>query len=170
METPVLARNFDLVYQGTVGWMMDLARPNLVQDFRTSSVIGRSGCSIKMDNLRWYVEECVDVPADHIETPEVVCYSAGVGYQWHVDCPWRTHTFLLYLNDDYEGGETEFRDEVIKPRAGWCLSWRNSVDGVQLKENEHRVRPVTRGQKWVAVCWVWDRPVQDILSGSQPHG
>ena len=146
------------------------ATPQLVIDFRTSEIVGRSGCKLELEHFSALAAKLADVPQSYVETPEVVCYSAGVGYRYHTDLPWRTHTFLLYLNDDYEGGETEFRDELIKPRAGWVLHWRNAIDGQIVTENEHQVRPVTRGQKWVAVCWVWDRPVEDVKSGMPPQG
>jgi hypothetical protein len=55
-------------------------------------------------------------------------YSPGEYFKWHKDGTHRPSeteesflTFMIYLNDGYEGGETEFRWEKIKPRAGMAL-------------------------------------------------
>ncbi len=50
-------------------------------------------------------------------------------------------TLLLYLDDDFDGGETEFPDErqTIAPRAGDALWFQHAV--------LHAGRPVTRGTK-----------------------
>jgi predicted 2-oxoglutarate/Fe(II)-dependent dioxygenase YbiX len=52
-------------------------------------------------------------------------------------------TLLLYLDDDFEGGETEFPDEnkTIAPRAGDALWFQHAV--------LHAGKPVTRGTKHV---------------------
>ena len=55
-------------------------------------------------------------------------YSAGEYFKWHKDGFYIRSddemsqlTLLIYLNDDYEGGETEFRWDVIKPKKGMAL-------------------------------------------------
>lgn len=79
-------------------------------------------------------------------------------YGWHSD-DWIHHpkmpewrriiSTITYLNDDYEGGETEFEDTIIKPESGktlifpsnWCFP--------------HRGLPVTKGVKHILVVHFW---------------
>jgi prolyl 4-hydroxylase len=50
-------------------------------------------------------------------------------------------TFLLYLNDDFEGGETEFEDLTVSPRRGAALCFRHEL--------RHKGCPITQGRKYV---------------------
>ncbi|MFD2787523.1 prolyl hydroxylase family protein [Hymenobacter rubripertinctus] len=50
-------------------------------------------------------------------------------------------TLLLYLNDDFEGGATEFEDLTIAPRQGAALAFRHEL--------RHKGCPVTAGRKYV---------------------
>jgi prolyl 4-hydroxylase len=70
-------------------------------------------------------------------------------------------TFLLYLNDDYEGGETEF--PVIglrwKGRKGEGLFfWNVQPGGAPDERTLHAGAPVSRGEKWVLSQWIEGRP------------
>ena len=50
-------------------------------------------------------------------------------------------TFLLYLNDDFEGGATEFEELTVTPRRGAALCFRHEL--------RHKGCPVTAGRKYV---------------------
>jgi prolyl 4-hydroxylase len=76
----------------------------------------------------------------------------------------RVLTFLLALNDDFEGGETAF--PVIglrwKPRRGRALFfWNVEPDGAVDRRALHAGRPVTRGEKWMLSQWIAGRRPQD---------
>jgi hypothetical protein len=64
----------------------------------------------------------------------------------------RIFTFLLYLNDDYEGGETEFPlvSRRFKGRKGDAICFRN-VGGTGTPDFQalHAGLPPTRGEKWL---------------------
>ena len=86
-------------------------------------------------------------------------YNANDSYDWHCDCwikskeniSWsRQISSVTYLNDNYEGGETEFSSGlVIKPKTGktvvfpsnWCFP--------------HKGKPVIRGTKYIYVMHIW---------------
>jgi prolyl 4-hydroxylase len=51
------------------------------------------------------------------------------------------YTFMIYLNDDYEGGETAFSNVVIKGQQGMALIFLHSL--------EHEGSVVKRGIKYV---------------------
>lgn len=50
-------------------------------------------------------------------------------------------TLLLYLNNDFEGGATEFDDQTIVPRQGAALAFRHEL--------RHKGCLVTAGRKYV---------------------
>ncbi|MCP4522496.1 MAG: oxidoreductase, 2OG-Fe(II) oxygenase [Cytophagales bacterium] len=50
-------------------------------------------------------------------------------------------TFLIYLNDDFEGGQTKFDDLVIQPKVGTALCF--------IHELKHEGVSVTDGEKYV---------------------
>jgi len=51
------------------------------------------------------------------------------------------YTFMIYLNENYEGGETNFSNLTIQPKQGLAL--------VFLHNLEHEGRPVKKGIKYV---------------------
>eukprot|EP00850_Spirogloea_muscicola_P018985 SM000180S03510 [mRNA] locus=s180:234945:235990:- [translate_table: standard] len=71
-------------------------------------------------------------------------------------------TVLIYLNDDYCGGQTHFPalDLVVTPVEGNAIVWRTQFDkaGRPNKKAEHAGLPVTCGIKYIATQWV-DLPV-----------
>ena len=69
----------------------------------------------------------------------------------------RVLTALVYLNDDYEGGETLFVKTGlrVKGRPGDTLLFRNiGRDGNFDPLSEHAGLPVTRGTKYLASRWI----------------
>lgn len=85
-------------------------------------------------------------------------YEAGMEYGWHVDSPlmgnmMRTDiaiTIFLSEPDSYEGGELE-----LQSPTGTLLYKLPAGDAVCYPCTQlHRVRPVTRGVRQVAVSWI----------------
>jgi len=75
-------------------------------------------------------------------------YRPGQRFDWHADAPFcRSNgevsqlSFIMYLNDDFTGGETAVMDHVIAPRRGMALFF--------LHELRHEGRPVKSGTKYV---------------------
>jgi hypothetical protein len=79
-------------------------------------------------------------------------YGNNDKFDWHVDdgkrYP-RTFSVSAYLNDDYEGGEIEFKNFGIsyKPMAGDIIFFSASFP------YKHRVKPVTSGTRYAIVNW-----------------
>jgi prolyl 4-hydroxylase len=68
----------------------------------------------------------------------------------------RTWTFMVYLNDDLEGGATRFTDidRMIRPTTGMAVLWNNlHVDGTPNLAAKHCGEPVTRGHKIIITKW-----------------
>ncbi|TZG08017.1 hypothetical protein FZC30_17290 [Comamonas thiooxydans] len=74
-------------------------------------------------------------------------YTQGQRFKMHKDGPWKedgltSHlTFLVYLNDGFSGGETDFRDFKISPKAGDALLF--------IHDTWHEGAAVTSGVKYV---------------------
>lgn len=95
------------------------------------------------------------------EPLQILRYRPGQQYHPHVD--WlgednaRILTALIYLNDDYAGGETAFVKTGlrIRGRTGDALVF-SSVDALGAYEplSEHAGLPVSSGTKYLASRWI----------------
>lgn len=75
-------------------------------------------------------------------------YDPGERFAGHEDAPFRREngessllTFMIYLNDGFDGGETSFREVTVTPQAGAALLFHHDLF--------HEGSPVTRGRKYV---------------------
>jgi prolyl 4-hydroxylase len=69
----------------------------------------------------------------------------------------RLATALLYLNDAYEGGETNFPElgVTVRGAVGDLLVFHNlTADKMPDPRMTHAGLPVTRGEKWLATRWI----------------
>lgn len=80
-------------------------------------------------------------------------YNKGQEYKKHVDygtpIP-RVLSIIIYLNDDYEGGETEFprQQAIIKGEKGAAVVFPS------IWTHPHAALPIISGTKYVAVTWL----------------
>jgi predicted 2-oxoglutarate/Fe(II)-dependent dioxygenase YbiX len=85
-------------------------------------------------------------------------YSPGQRFKMHKDGPWMEGgltsqlTFLVYLNENFIGGETDFRDFKIQPRTGRTLLF--------IHDTWHEGATVEQGTKYVLRS--------DVLYGMAP--
>lgn len=97
----------------------------------------------------------------NIEPISVVRYKIGDFYKPHYDNSYKTaerdYTFIIALNDEYEGGETEFPnlEKEYKLKKGQALFFHN-VDNDMNKTFYalHAGKPVKSGEKWICNLWV----------------
>lgn len=83
-------------------------------------------------------------------------YRGGQHYKAHADGTTNTGrsiSAIVYLNDDYEGGEVEFVNFgiKIKPEPGMLLLFPSNY------AYRHVAHPVTDGTKYAIVTWIKDR-------------
>lgn len=142
--------------------------------------------SMRQSNQCWLqdthhpvIEKLSKKVADHTHTHnnyqeelQVVSYDKGGFFRPHYDAcegssefckrldgdngP-RLLTFLIYLNDDFEGGDTHFPhiNKTIKPEKGKAVLFYNvNKDGYVIHEAFHGGNPVESGNKWIANKWV----------------
>lgn len=93
----------------------------------------------------------------------ILRYRPGQQYRPHHDAgaqAARHWTALIWLNDDYEGGETDFPDVGmrVKGAVGDLLLFHNVTEGGMPDERMmHAGLPVTSGVKWLASRWIRGR-------------
>jgi prolyl 4-hydroxylase len=96
------------------------------------------------------------------EPLQLLRYRAGGEYRAHMDAlpsepNQRVLTVLVYLSDDYEGGETVFPRIGLsfRGRTGEALLFRNAgADGQADPLALHAGLPVTKGLKYLASRWI----------------
>ena len=85
---------------------------------------------------------------DYFDAEQLVEHDKGRGQ--------RTYTFMIYLNDVLEGGETEFPklNKIFSPEAGKALIWNNLNEDSTLNGNTtHQAHPVQKGNKTIVTKW-----------------
>lgn len=113
-----------------------------------------------------------NLPIDNQESPQIIRYTQGGEYKEHYDFfhpgesyyqkqvvrgGQRLKTCLIYLNDDFEGGETMFHvnEIVVKPETGKLIIWDNvNADGSLNYDSLHSGLPVKSGVKYIMVTWI----------------
>lgn len=117
---------------------------------------------------------------DYSETYQAQIYSPGQYFKPHYDYfvprtnkytestnsgGQRTWTFMVYLNDVEEGGETEFTELGLKIKAkkGTAVLWNNIAPDCSLnKKLKHQGTPVKSGKKYIITKWFRERPREKI--------
>jgi hypothetical protein len=85
-------------------------------------------------------------------------YRSGEEYKAHYDGGsdlGRAISAIVYLNDNYEGGEIEFplHKVKLKPEAGMMILFPSNY------AYQHIAHPVTSGTKYALVTWIHDQPL-----------
>jgi len=96
----------------------------------------------------------------------ILRYRPGQQYRAHHDAhgatpdALRKWTALIWLNDEFEGGETDFPDVGVRVKGGVgdLLLFHNVTDaGLPDPRMIHAGLPVTSGVKWMASRWIRGR-------------
>ncbi|HTW34479.1 MAG TPA: 2OG-Fe(II) oxygenase [Rhizomicrobium sp.] len=167
-------------------WVMERARPHLhrahvynpsdggffTQEARTNSSVefGIANTDVVIAGLRLRIRTLCGL--DRLEMSSILHYAPGQEFRPHYDfldpaqpghardierSGQRAATFLIYLNEDYEGGETEFL------KLGWrykgrkgdaLLFWNLDPAGAPDYKTMHAGTPTTAGEKWVFSQWL----------------
>lgn len=91
-------------------------------------------------------------------------FGPGAGYSKH--CLYsgnRTNTFMIYLNDNFEGGGTDFpkKGKTVQPELGKAVTWTNlDENGKGDHSSMHEGMSVVSGTKYIITSWwrenIWD--------------
>lgn len=176
----------DFLPPGAAAWLTRLAEgrlaPALVyQGAEAGKATGRTNtafefafvdCDLIVLLTRQRIAQTVGVPVTALESSQILHYDPGQVFARHYD--WldpadpalaneiaqrgqRIITFLVYLNDDFSGGETQFPMLDVSHRGGLgdALYFGNvGVDGTPDRQTLHVGAAPTRGEKWVFSQWI----------------
>lgn len=91
----------------------------------------------------------------YVKNIEVVEWNEGQSMDWHRDYPHYEGTSIIFLNDDYEGGELITASDpsdamkhtriIYSPKKGANVSFLNTL--------YHKVNPVIKGKRYTLVIW-----------------
>jgi prolyl 4-hydroxylase len=143
------------------------ARTNSVASFKLSDL------DLPLILIRHRIANTIDAPVEHFERTSVFRYLAGQTFADHADYistsfsaeirqrGQRPITFLIYLNDAFEGGETHFLrvNKKFRGGVGDALFWRNiDESGAPDESTQHAGLPPTSGEKWLLSQFIRDKP------------
>jgi prolyl 4-hydroxylase len=137
---------------------------------RTSSTSTLHNTDPIVADINRRISEELDVPEDKGEDMQGQIYQVGQEFRHHFDyftgdgytnhclsSGQRTYTFMIYLNDVEEGGETNFsslENYSIKPKKGMAVIWKNSDGkGTENAAAIHAGLPVIKGKKIIITKW-----------------
>lgn len=191
-EAPHIRILPDLLPDWACDYVISLAGPGLsramvvderggesVRQARTNRVMnfGLIDSDVVLEMINTRLAAAAGWPAEHAEGLGVLHYAPGEEYAPHVDyipdtaanAPQlaargqRVRTLLVYLNEGFEGGATEFPRLAMafRPPRGSALIFdsvtpEGQVDPLTL----HRGAPPTHGEKWVISKWFRSKPLR----------
>jgi len=143
-----------------------------IKDVRTGSSLSLTKASNHNDVLKNVNDKFIDIlspslisyrnifkieqPLFYTEDNNLLQYTETQKFNSHYDGgsgSKRTISPILYLNDDYIGGEIEFVNFniKIKPKSGSLILFPSNY------AYRHTAHPVTSGTKYAIVTWIHDR-------------
>ncbi|MEP4146032.1 MAG: 2OG-Fe(II) oxygenase [Halioglobus sp.] len=122
---------------------------------RIAVLLNRSDEAMEIPKVLHYASGETFAPHYDYLTPDEPAYAQELAQRGQ-----RAETFLIYLNDDYDGGETSFTDLGWMHRGakGGAL-WFDNLDvaGEPDPNTRHAGLPPSNGEKWLFSQWVRDR-------------
>jgi|DEB0MinimDraft_6_1074348.scaffolds.fasta_scaffold120367_2 hypothetical protein len=76
---------------------------------------------------------------------EIVMWPPGSSMDMHIDKGDKI-SFLLYLNDDFKGGETVVENVIVKPKQGKILIFSNGI-------MNHKVKKIEKNNRFMLAGW-----------------
>lgn len=165
----------------SLGYNHEMKKSNET-DWRTSSSF-----EDKNNDLKFHTEKIYNLIRDKfwyiqnfnfgcLERPQVLKYDVGQEYKTHHDYfnypnkfvsdNDRIATVIVYLNDDFEGGETFFPhlNVRVKPIKGSAIFFEYKYIRELNEMTLHAGLPVTSGTKYIATTWI--RPNEFTMKDS----
>ena len=167
-------------------WLIALAEPQLERAIvynspegvdpgrsNRSSLFSFANADVIVEMIRHRIARQLGAPLACLEMSQALHYSVGQEFVLHCDFldpqamrdeiarnGQRVATVLVYLNEDFEGGETSFPRLGINHRGGTgdALVF-GSLDAAGRPDprSQHAGCPPTNGEKWVFSQWVRNR-------------
>ena len=139
-----------------------------VTEHRTSSTSNLDMNTTLMSNIKSKISKTLGLELEKGEAIQGQLYEPGQYFKPHNDffsgpaydmhCKAsgnRTHTLMIYLNEDFKGGGTYFPtlNKTIEPETGKALWWYNMKDGQIQDQYLHEGVTVEEGKKYIITSW-----------------
>ena len=185
---PVIHNGFISDKEGK--YILDMAKPI----FRASKLVSGFSDSVRKSQTAWLdkndpvigtivnrVCDIANIPFENAEKMQVVKYEPNGFYIDHFDASCddrkecvefeknggqRVLTMIIYLNDDFTGGTTRFKNlqtEFQPVKNNGLLFYSLQKDGDKCHPlSLHSGMPVKTGEKYIANIWLRERPYKTI--------
>lgn len=114
---------------------------------RIANIVGKQALNVEIEVNRYYIGQHFVSHYDFLPPIRFI----NTGGQ-------RLYSCIIYLNDNFEGGETYFSQlaKTIIPVKGKAVLWRNCIEGTSEPDylSLHESIPVTKGEKWALIAWI----------------
>jgi hypothetical protein len=190
-ESPLVRSFPDFIPDQACGWLIERARGGLkraliydpaygdvADHMRTNTAAGFDliDTDLVLIAIQHRMSAAAGVPVHNMEGPIILHYHVGEQITNHTDFVnpqmpnyadeiakrgERIVTFLVYLNDDYSGGETDFHALELrhKGRRREGLFFTNALpNGRPDARMVHAGMPPTSGEKWIIAQFIRNRP------------
>ncbi len=188
-DNPRIGVSKAFIDAGLCAWLIDRARSLQEASFIYDPTTGRpvrgdartntagtfklSDLNLPLILIRHRIANTTAMAQENFERTSIFRYEVGQTFADHADYistdfsaeirqrGQRPLTFLIYLNDAFEGGETNFLAIGKKFRGGVgdALCWRNvDENGTPDLLTQHAGDPPTSGQKWLLSQFIRDKP------------
>jgi prolyl 4-hydroxylase len=189
-QDPLVRSFSEFVPEPACEWLMARARGRLkraliydpelgdvADQMRTNSAVGFDLLDVDVVQvaIQHRMAAATGLPVENLEGPTILHYKVGEQITEHFDFVnpripnyedeinrrgERVITFLVYLNDDYAGGETEFPHIGVrhKGRRRDALFFTNALPGGKPDTRMvHAGRPPSSGEKWMVTQFIRSR-------------
>ncbi|OOZ38417.1 hypothetical protein BOW52_08590 [Solemya elarraichensis gill symbiont] len=142
-----------------------------LSDVRTSQSVLLKEKHALLDTIRQRAAANSHSSIQDIENLQCARYETGEEFGLHLDAfaSRRKKTILVYLNDNFEGGETWFSevDVTVEPEKGKALIFDN-LNEMHLPHplSMHAGLPITSGVKYVCNIWIHEHDPNQKRSAS----
>lgn len=188
-EAPRIGVSKGFIDPALCNWLIERARPLQEASFvydpgtgrpvrddvrtNTAGTFKLSDLNMPLILIRHRIANTLAVPHETFERTSIFRYEVGQAFTDHADYiatafsaeirarGQRPYTFLVYLNDAFTGGETNFLaiNKKLKGGVGDALSWRNvDENGAPDTLTQHAGDPPTSGEKWLFSQFIRDKP------------
>jgi len=159
-------------------------RPSMMFDGQKARFLATRNCSdfpftvvdggVVLLLLRIRIGLLTNLKPDQMEPPQIFHYALGQDIKPHYDSLYdeqhpygregtyqgdRLATFLMYLNDDYEGGDLTFTKVgfTYKGKTGDGIFFASMREGKPDRMSLHGAGVITKGEKYILSQWIHDR-------------
>jgi len=138
------------------------------KDHRNSTTLYADKKSPRFQAIIQKISNLFGLPPSHFESPQFTYYTKGGFFKPHLDHSlknpksFRVMSVFIYLNDNFEGGETHFTqlNYTVKPKQGMAVWWLNVDPSSRtlLTSTKHEGKVVQRGEKYGMNIWIRNIP------------